>query len=280
MAGTKTARNLVRGVLVAASLFVLSPPSFFARANAARRVAADCPAVAQSTDPTVAAGRPYLGIAYTALTHDRARFAGLGPLQRSTALSVVAERHSSYMASIGSWSDGDPAGTILDRVQAAGVQATYAGQNVVTSNGDTVDQAIQTGEAFFAREANGGGPHWDNITNPNHHAVGIGISLLGSPGSYTIYLTQVFADNGGCGAPSEVTFSDASSTKSSLHVGLVVRPTVDDLQLRSEPKGLVIGQVTSHDRLKVLELDGSWAQVHVMKSNTFGWVFTAFVAAS
>jgi hypothetical protein len=279
MAGTKTARNLVRGVLVAASLFVVSPPSLFARANAAHR-AADCPAVAQSTDPTVVAGRPYLGIAYDALSHDRARFAGLGPLRRSATLSVVAERHSSYMASIGSWSDGDPAGTVLARVQAAGVQAEYSGQNVVTSNGGTVDQAIQTGEAFFAREADGGGPHWDNITNPNHHAVGIGISLSGSPGSYTIYLTQVFADTGSCGAASQATFTDASYTKSSLHVGAVVHPTVDDLQLRSEPKGLVIGQVTSRDRLKVLDLDGGWAQVHVMKSKTFGWIFTAFVAAS
>jgi hypothetical protein len=32
--------------------------------------------------------------------------------------------------------------------------------------------------------------------------------------------------------------------------------------------------------LKVLDLNGGWAQVRVMKSNTFGWIFTAFVATS
>ncbi|MGH2409963.1 MAG: CAP domain-containing protein, partial [Chloroflexota bacterium] len=274
MARTTTARNLVRGVLLALSLLAFSPRTFLAHASPAGRASsADCPAPNLSTDPAVVAGRPYLGIAYTALSRDRQLYAGLGALRRSSTLSAIAELHSAYMASIGSWSDGDPAGTILDRVQAAGIPAVYSGQNVVTSSGATVSEAIQHGEAFFSREADGGGPHWDNITNPNHHAVGIGISLLGAPGNYTIYLTQVFADSGGCGqtnSSNAVTLVDASQTSSNLHAGLVVRPTVDDLQLRSEPKGLVIGHLTSRDKLKVIGLQGNWAQVQVLGSQNFG----------
>ncbi len=285
MAGFKTGRILTQTLLVAVSLLFFIPAPFIARATASfRAVTADCTAPTRSGDPAITAGRAYLGIAYSALSRDRARYADLGPLTRSAALSAVAELHSAYMASIGSWSDGDPAGDVLERVRAAGVEATYSGQNVVTSSGATVDAAIQNGEAFFAREANGGGPHWDNITNPNHHAVGIGISLSGAPGAYTIYLTQVFADNGGCDTqtaatpPAAPTFSDASATKTNLHVGVVVQPTVDVLQLRSEPMGMVIGHVTPQDRLKVLGLQGNWAQVQVMRSNTFGWIFTAYVA--
>jgi uncharacterized protein YkwD len=280
--GFKTGRILTQALLVTVSLLVFIPSSFIAHATASFRArSADCTAPVPSTDPAITAGRAYLGIAYGALSRDRARYADLSPLRRSVTLSAIAELHSAYMASIGSWSDGDPAGDILERVRAAGIEATYSGQNVVTSSGATVDAAIQNGEAFFAREANGGGPHWDNITNPNHHAVGIGIWLSGAPGSYTIYLTQVFADNGGCGSPTTttaVTFSNASATKPNLHVGVVVQPTVDVLQLRSEPMGMVIGRVTPQDRLKVLGLEGNWAQVQVMHSNTFGWIFTAYVA--
>jgi uncharacterized protein YkwD len=282
--GFKTGRILSQALLVAVSLLVFIPSPLIAHATASLRAgSADCSAPVRSSDSAITAGRAYLAIAYGALSRDRARYADLGPLTRSATLSAIAELHSAYMASIGSWSDGDPAGDVLQRVRAAGIDATYSGQNVVTSSGATVDQAIQNGEAFFAREANGGGPHWDNITNPNHHAVGIGIWLSGSPGNYTIYLTQIFADNGGCDAPTASavptppTFSNASSTKSNLHVGVVVQPTVDVLQLRSEPRGMVIGRVTPQDRLKVLGLEGSWAQVQVMRSNTFGWIFTAYV---
>jgi len=280
MAGTTTARNLVRGVLLVLALLAFSPRPFLAHASPAGRASsADCPAPDLSTDPAVVAGRSYLGIAYNALSRDRQQYAGLGPLRRSSTLSAIAELHSAYMASIGSWSDGDPAGTILARVQAAGIPAVYAGQNVVTSSGSTVSEAIAHGEAFFSREADGGGPHWDNITNPNHHAVGIGISLLGDPGNYTIYLTQVFADGGGCAQAGSVTLVDASQVAPNLHPGLVVRPTVNDLQLRSEPQGLVIGRLTSRDKLKVIGVQGSWAQVQVLGSQNFGWVFTQFVSA-
>ncbi|HVA92927.1 MAG TPA: CAP domain-containing protein [Chloroflexota bacterium] len=280
MARTKTARNFVRGVLLALSLVVISPRPHLAHAGSAGdRAGADCTAVDPSTDPSVVAGRPYLGIAYNALMRDRLRYAGMDALQRSSTLSAIAEFHSAYMASIGSWSDGDPAGTILARVQAAGIPAVYAGQNVVTSSGATVSEAIHNGEAFFSREASGGGPHWDNITNPNHHAVGIGISLLGDPGNYTMYLTQVFADGGGCGQTTVATFADASRTAPDLHNGVVVRPSVDDLLLRSEPEGQVIGHLTPRQKLKVISVAGNWAQVRVLGTENYGWVFTQFVSA-
>src|SRR5579863_7291408 len=119
MARTNTARNLVRGVLLALSLLAFCPRPFLAHASPSGRASsADCPTLDLSADPAVVAGRAYLGLAYNALTRDRQRYAGLGALQRSSTLSAIAELHSAYMASIGSWSDGDPAGTILDRVQA------------------------------------------------------------------------------------------------------------------------------------------------------------------
>lgn len=282
MARTNTARTIVRGVLLALSFLALASAPHSAHAGSAgRAVATDCPAIDRTTDPAVVAGHPYLGLAFNDLMRDRARYADMGPLRRSAVLTAIAERHSAYMESISSWSDGDPDGTILERVQAAGIPAVYAGQNVVTSSGATVAEAIQGGEAFFAREADGGGPHWDNITNPNHHAVGIGIALLGGPGAYTIYLTQVFADSGGCGQASEAaTFADASQTTPTLHTGMVVHPTVDDLQLRSEPRGQVIGHLDTHDSLKIIDLEGNWAQVQVLGSQNYGWVFTTFVDAA
>jgi uncharacterized protein YkwD len=238
-----------------------------------------CAPAASAPTATVQAGRPYLAIAYQALARDRARYAGLGPQRQSPALSLVAERHSDYMASIGSWSDGDPSGDVLSRVRAMGIEATYAGQNVVTANGATAAAAIEQGESFFAREANGGGPHWDNIANPNHHYVGIGIALLGSPGSYTIYLTQVFSDGGGCAAAAPDTFTPASSVTSTVRIGATVHPTVDTLQLRSAPHGMVIGTLSAHDRMHVVDLKQGWAQVKVLATNMYGWVFASFLAA-
>jgi hypothetical protein len=184
------------------------------------------------------------------------------------------------MASIGSWSDGDPAGWILARVRAVGLGATFAGQNVVTANGATVAEAVQTGEAFFAREAAGGGPHWDNITNPNHHYVGMGIALLGAPGNYTIYLTQVFSDVGGCGSTSQVALSTASSVTRAPRVGSLAHPAVDSLLLHSEPAGMVIQTLHSKDRVKIISLQGSWAQVEVLSTQLYGWAFTSFLTPS
>jgi uncharacterized protein YkwD len=272
----KHARGLL--LLVAAALSVSTSLSPVRASNPAGPSASPCAAVPLPTASSTLAGHPYLSLAFNALSHDRARFAGLGPLKRSAALSAVAEAHSQYMASIGSWSDGDPDGWILARVRAAGVDATYAGQNVVTSNGGTVAQAVQNGEAFFGREAGGGGPHWENITNPNHHYVGMGIALLGGPGNYTIYLTQVFADAGGCSAPAADSFSTASATSAGPRVGSTMHPAVDALQLRSEPGGMVIQTLSGSDRLKIVSVHGNWAQVDVLSSQVYGWVYAPMLA--
>jgi uncharacterized protein YkwD len=240
---------------------------------------ARCAAPQWSEVPSVVTGHLYLSAAYQALSRDRARFAGLGPLRRSLVLSAVAEQHSAYMASIGSWSDGDPAGSILSRVHMAGLtDAVYSGQNVVTANGSSVADAIRNGEAFFAREANGGGPHWDNITNPNHHYVGMGLAVLGSAGNYTIYLTQVFSDVGGCATLAESPATQAGSTSPALKAGAVVHPTVDILQLRSEPQGMVIGTLHAQDHLKIIGLQNDWAQVLVISSKLYGWVYAPFLS--
>jgi hypothetical protein len=223
----------------------------------------------------------YAAFAYQALEQDRARYAGLGPQRRSTILSTIAERHSAYMASIGSWADGDPTGGILARVRAAGLNATYAGQNVVTANGASVNEAITHGEAFFSAEARGGGPHWDNITNPNHYYAGVGIAVLGASGSYTIYLTQVFSDAGGCdAAAAPPTFAAAAATTTVLRVGAIAHPSVDALQLRTQPHGKVIGTLHAQDRLKVIDLQQGWAQVEVLATSTYGWAFASFLTTS
>jgi hypothetical protein len=197
-------------------------------------------------------------------------------LRESATLSAIAEAHSAYMASIGGWSDTDPAGYVLARVQAAGVDATYAGQNVVTSDGDTVAHAVQKGEEFFAGEAATGGPHWDNITNPNHHYVGMGIALLGSDGAYTIYLTQVFADAGGCGDASQADddISPASDTSGTPQVGSVVKVGTDYLSLRTEPGGALIQTLRATQTLKIVAVQDDWAQVEVLSSQIYGWVYS------
>jgi uncharacterized protein YkwD len=273
-------RKLARGVpllcAVALSVSTSLSPAFASALTITD--GAVCAPVPLPTASSTLAGHAYLSFAFSALSRDRSRFAGLGPLKRSAALSAVAEAHSLYMASIGSWSDGDPAGWILTRVRAAGVDATYAGQNVVTANGATVALAVQNGEAFFGREASGGGPHWDNITNPSHHYVGMGIALLGGPGNYTIYLTQVFADSGGCAAAAADGYTTAGASTSAPRVGSTMHPIVDALQLRSEPGGMVIQTLRGADRLKIVSLRGNWAQVDVLASQVYGWVYVPMLA--
>ena len=236
--------------------------------------------------PSVEMGRIYAGVAYRVLLRDRARYAGLGAQIESATLAGIAENHSVYMASIGNWSDGDPAGSILQRVRTSGLSATYAGQNVVTASGPSVPEAIQQGEAFFAGEAAGGGPHWDNITNPNHRYTGIGVAVLGSAGNYTIYLTQVFSDAGGCAQsappattnPSPPASNPAAASAISLHPGMIVRPTVDILQLRTEPRGAVIAALHPRDHLQVIAVQQGWAQVKILSSGMFGWAYAPFLA--
>ena len=248
-------------------------------AFAAVAAAAGCPTTPGSSAASAAAGRLYGFAAYLALNRDRARYANLPALRRSTTLTAIAERHSVYMAGIGNWSDGDPEGDILARVRAAGLNATYAGQNVVTATAETVPAAIQQGERFFANEAGTGGPHWENITNPNHRFNGTALAVVGGPGNYTIYLTQVFADLGGCTPAGSDTYSAAASLARQPRIGATAHPQVDALQLRSEPNGQVIGTLHAADSLKILDLQNGWAQVKVLSTATYGWVFAALIGA-
>ena len=223
----------------------------------------------------------YISFAYRDLAADRTRYAGLAAQRPSAVLSYIAEQHSIYMASIGGWSDGDPAGGILERVRDAGLDATYAGQNVVTATAASVPEAVEQGEAFFAAEAENGGPHWQNITNPNHHYVGMGLVVNGAQGAYTIYLTQVFSDAGGCSSTvTSNSFAPAANISVDLKPGSTVHPTVDELQLRSEPHGLVIGVLQPDDSLRVIETLEGWVHVKVVSTDTFGWVFGPLVAAA
>jgi hypothetical protein len=273
----------LRGVLLALVYVTcstcLSPRSSFA--DPARTTSHDACSVPVVDGPDVVlAGRPYLPLAYAALDRDRARYAGLGPLSHSPILQAIAERHSAYMAAIGNWSDTDPAGWILDRVRAAGLDATYAGQNVVAGRGATVESALAFGEAFFAHEAGTDGPHWANITNPNHAYVGMGAAVSGSDGNYTVYLTQVFSDAGTCGAAASDTFTPAGDISPALRVGSIIHPTVDVLYLRSEPYGRVLQNLHAGDRLKVVALLNDWAQVQVLRNGMYGWVSTLFVSGN
>jgi uncharacterized protein YkwD len=269
MARTTRWRQFCHAALLLSPLLVLSPRPSLATPIAG---AAFCPAVTWPAAAVTQAGHPYLSLAFDALARDRARLAGLAKLTPSSALSAVAEAHSAYMASIGSWSDGDPAGYILSRIRSAGVNAVYGGQNVVTANGESVAQAVQSGEAFFAREAGSGGPHWANITNPNHSFVGMGLALLGAPGNYSIYLTQVFADAGGCDIGAAST-SQAAVRSGTPRVGSTVRAGTDYLSLRSEPGGTLIQTLRASQRLKVVAVQQDWAQVEVLANHVYGWVY-------
>ena len=274
-------------VTVTASLTtVLHPPSALGR-TAPISATAQCPTPTVDISASVSAGRPYIAAAYQALIDDRAALAGLGPQQCSVALSIVAERHTAYMVSIGGWADGDPSGSILGRVRGMGANATYSGQNVVTAHGATITSAIRQGEAFFAREAYGGGPHWSNITNPNHHYMGLGLALLGNQGNYTIYLTQVFADADaapGAYPSSQTAASTAGSNDPSqaalvsqpLKVSAIAHPTTQ-LMLRTAPQGAVIGMLHPRDRLQIVALQHDWAQVRVLRTNVYGWAYASFL---
>ncbi len=276
MAGTTGWKRFLQSALLVAPFTAFSHIPINASAAASGDSAVvSCPSVPWSGASVVQAGHPYISVAFEALARDRQRYAGLGALHRSLTLSAVAEAHSAYMASISSWSDGDPSGTVLARVRAAGVDASYAGQNVVTANGDTVQHAVQNGEAFFAREAGTGGPHWDNITNPDHHYVGMGIALLGTAGDYTIYLTQVFADAGGCEADTQ---SNTASTSAAAYggtprVGSVVVVGTDYLSLRTEPAGTLIETLRATQSVKVVSIQGDWVQVEVLDDQMYGWVY-------
>jgi hypothetical protein len=273
--------RLRMATLILAILPFLGIHGSFRTGQAAASAHTGCGTVGPAVSEAVQWGRPYVHLAFEALAADRASLAGLGPQILSSVLSSIAEQHSAYMATIGTWSDGDPAGTILDRVRAAGIDATYAGQNVVTEQAVDVPTAVAAGEAFFAREAGTGGPHWDNIVNPHHRFAGIGIAVTGSPGAYTIYLTQVFADAGGCSpsSTSAPTFSTAAAQSTSLYLGQIVHPTVNVLELRTEPDGRVIGQLNSDDQLKVLGTLEGWVHVKALSSGLFGWVFGGLVTA-
>jgi uncharacterized protein YkwD len=276
-------------VTATASLATLQHPPPALGRSAPVSTAAHCPTSTAYISPSVTAGRPYLSDAYQALIDDRATLAGLGPQRCSVALSIVAERHTAYMVSIGSWADGDPGGGILGRVRAMGIDATYAGQNVVTAHGATIAQAIQQGDAFFAREASSGGPHWANITNPNHHYMGLGVAVLGNEGDYTIYLTQVFADaDAAAGAypSSQQGAAPASSPDSTTQASFVTQPlkvsaiahATTQLMLRTAPHGAVIGILHPRDRLQIVDLREGWAQVRVLRDNVYGWAFAGFLA--
>jgi uncharacterized protein YkwD len=280
MAKTQYWQRLVWPLLIVTPLAGIPSAPIPAHASAARaQVLIRCAATPSATDSSVVAGRQYLPLAYDALTRDREQLAGLSALKRSQTLSMIAEAHSAYMASIDSWSDGDPEGSILTRVRAAGLDATYAGQNVVTANSATIAGAIQNGEAFFAQEAGIGGPHWDNITNPNHHYVGMGVALLGTPGRYTLYLTQVFSDVGGCNTTSSDPFSTASAVTTLPKVGSVVELGVDYVFLRSEPGGMVVHMLRAGDHLKIFDVQDSWAQVESLDTQLYGWVFVPLLVS-
>jgi hypothetical protein len=102
--------------------------------------------------------------------------------------------------------------------------------------------------------------------------------LLGGPGNYTIYLTQVFADAGGCAAAATDTYSAASTASAAPRVGSTVHPIVGSLQLRSEPGGMVIQTLHGSDRLKIVSVHGNWAQVDVLAARIYGWVYVPMLA--
>jgi uncharacterized protein YkwD len=139
-----------------------------------------CPIV-----PAQASGEAHM---LALLNADRAE-AGVPPLTLSTALSVVARDHSCDMGTHDNPSHtGSDGSDPLQRLQAAGITYTTAGENVGVSSGhgflpglDGLDQAMMAEQTVPIT-------HRWNIVNPAYHEVGIGVVVVGAG----IWLTEDF----------------------------------------------------------------------------------------
>jgi len=111
--------------------------------------------------------------------------AGLDPLANDPAIAAVARQHSEEMRDLGYFSHIDPQGLdVAGRFQAAGIQFTTAGENLIR-----VENA--TNPASYANDRLLASPvHRANILDPRFTRIGIGAARQGS----IWWITENFAN--------------------------------------------------------------------------------------
>lgn len=135
---------------------------------------------------------------------------GQRPVVLDSIATTAGQQHSDDMAINGYLSHWDLSGTKPDqRYTLAGGRATVAENGYILGYGDSPQrQALTQPQMFYPEELenaqrafmdevppNDG--HRKNILDPNHTAVGIGISIAGDEHDRRLALTQEFVDNYG-----------------------------------------------------------------------------------
>jgi len=131
------------------------------------------------TDPVAAEA-----YAHRLLDEDRARF-GLPALKHDEVLAAVARRHSAEMAQTGEIVHVSTiTGTVADRLERAGFQASFAAENIARSS------TIADAQEGLMRSPG----HRAAILSSEPTRVGIGIVSMNKPETGIVhYITQVFA---------------------------------------------------------------------------------------
>ena len=121
------------------------------------------------------------------LNKDRAK-QKLGPLARSSNLTIIARAHSQDMVDRGFFSHQNPDGLMpADRVKRAGIRYSYVAENISTVNYDeSFDEQVARSQKMLMKSKG----HRKNILTPTLKTVGIGISYTEKGG---IMVTQLFA---------------------------------------------------------------------------------------
>lgn len=108
---------------------------------------------------------------------------GKSPLLLDPVLTEIARAHSRRMRDEGFFSHEDPSGAgLVDRLRAAGVSFSLAGENLAHVDGAS-DPAAVAHDLLMNNPA-----HRGNILDPRYTEVGIGVAQSGG----TYWMTQVF----------------------------------------------------------------------------------------
>ncbi len=110
---------------------------------------------------------------------------GLAPLRRQPLLDQAAQAHADDMFARRYYSHDTPEGkTTMDRVQALGYRARYAGENIARGQ-YSVDEVM---DGWMQSKT-----HRDHLLSPVFDDVGFGLAFGKNPGGYEILWVQNFA---------------------------------------------------------------------------------------
>lgn len=108
---------------------------------------------------------------------------GKAALLLDPVLTEIARAHSRRMRDEGFFGHQDPSGAgLVDRLRAAGVTFSLAGENLATVDGAT-DPAAVAHQGLMANAT-----HRGNILDPRFTEIGIGVAQSGD----TYWITQIF----------------------------------------------------------------------------------------